>query len=164
MSSIHFKAPRSIWDVTCFRDGKPIWREQAGNLVTKEGQGQLLSVFFKGASYTAGWYAGLKAEGTINVTDTQASHGGWTELNAYSGATRPAVTWATVSNASLTVTTPIIFSITTTASLAGRLLTTGTTIAGNGGILYGVADFTAVRTIFPSDEVRLTLTVVTSTT
>jgi hypothetical protein len=27
-----------------------------------------------------------------------------------------------------------------------------------------VADFTAVRTIFPSDEVRLTLTVVTSTT
>jgi hypothetical protein len=41
-------------------------------------------------------------------------------------------------------------------------LTTGTTVAGDGGVLYGSGDFTAIRTVIDGDVINVSLTLTAS--
>ncbi len=159
----------SHWDFTCYDSkGDLKWKEEYDNLVVNQGLNNLLQEYFNGSSYTAAWKVGLKATGTVTAGDTQASHA-FTEITAYStagGATsaavRPTAVLASASSQSVVTSTAAVFSVIASASVAGGFLTTGTTVAGNLGVLYGAGDFTAIRTVIDGDVINVSLTLTAS--
>jgi len=157
------------WDWSCYDNrGNLKWKEDYDNLVVNEGLNDLLQKYFNGSSYTAAWTVALKATGTVSAGDTMASHG-FTEITAYStagGATsaavRPTAVLASASSQSVVTSTAAVFSVIATASVAGGFLTSGTTVAGDGGVLYGSGDFTAIRTVIDGDVINVSLTLTAS--
>jgi len=159
----------SHWDFTCYDSkGDLKWKEEYDNLVVNQGLNNLLQEYFNGSSYTAAWKVGLKATGTVSAGDTMGTHG-FTEITAYSttgGATsaaiRPTAILASASSQSVVTSTAAVFSVIASASVAGGFLTTGTTVAGDGGVLYGAGDFTAIRTVIDGDVINVSLTLTAS--
>lgn len=84
------------------------------------GKTDLVDKCFKGSTYTAAWYLGLKGTGSAAAGDTLAAHGGWAEVTPYSG-NRPAITFGTTSDGSNTATT-VSYSITGSATVAGAFI------------------------------------------
>lgn len=76
-----------VFHVDCYdKDGNFKWHNEAPNLVVNEGLQHILDVVFSGGTAKATWYVGLIGDTTtVNATDTQDSHAGWTELTAYTG-------------------------------------------------------------------------------
>lgn len=148
---------RSLYRFECLdSNGKVKWIEEIENLVTNEGLNDLLSKYFKGSSYTAAWYLGLKGAGSAASGDTLASHAGWTEVSAYSG-NRQAVTLGSVSGQSVSNSGAVnAFSINGTATAAGGFLCSAA--SGTSGILYGVADFGTSRSVISGDTLNVTVT------
>ena len=69
---------RNVWDVVCYdSEGQEKWREVNRNLVVTAGLNDVLTQYFKGSSYTAAWYVGLKGAGSVAAGDTMSSHSGW---------------------------------------------------------------------------------------
>ncbi len=157
------------WDWTCYDSkGKLKWAEDYDNLVVNEGLNDLLQKYFKGSSYTAAWKVALKATGTVSAGDTQATHG-FTEITAYStaggstsAAIRPTALLASASSQSVVTSTAAVFSVIASACVAGGFLTTGTTVGGTLGVLYGAGDFTAIRTVISGDVINVNLTLTAS--
>lgn len=133
------------------------WEETFHNLVTNEGRNDLINKYFKGSSYTAAWYLGLKGAGSAAAGDTLASHAGWSEVTPYSG-NRPAITWGTTSSQSNTATA-VSISITGTSTVAGAFV--GSVNTGTSGILYSAGDFSASRSVASGDTLNVTPTVTT---
>lgn len=131
------------------------WKEETHNLVVNQGKNDILDKYFKGSSYTASWFAGLKGTGTIAAGDTLASHAGWSEITSYTGD-RKAITWGTVSSQSLTATA-VSFAITGTVTVAGGFICTVAT--GTSGILYSVENFSSSRSLENGDTLNVTCTV-----
>lgn len=146
---------KSFYRFECLdRNGKLRWIEEIENLVTNEGLNDLLSKYFKGSSYTAAFFLGLKGAGLPAAADTLASHAGWTEVTAYTGS-RQAVTLGTVSGQSVSNSGAVnAFAITGSATVAGGFLCTVAT--GTSGILYGVADFGTSRSVINGDTLNVT--------
>ncbi|MCE9565862.1 MAG: hypothetical protein K8U57_27875 [Planctomycetes bacterium] len=149
-------APAFCYDLVC-RDqfGNIKWQETIHNLVTTEGKNDIIDKYFKGSSYTAAWYLGLKGTGSAAVGDTLASHAGWTEATPYSG-NRPAITFGTTSAGSNTATA-VSISINATATVAGAFLSSVNT--GTSGKLYSAGDFAASRSVASGDTLNVTPTV-----
>lgn len=148
--------PRFKYTVECVgADGKVRWVEEFENLVTTAGKTDLIDKYFKGSGYTAAWYLGLAGAGTKAAGDTLASHGGWTEVTAYSG-NRQAITFGTTSSGSNTATV-VSFSITGTATVAGAFIASAA--SGTSGTLYSVGDFAASRSVLSGDTLNVTMTV-----
>lgn len=147
----------SLYRFECFdADGNIRWFEEVKNLVTNEGLNDLLGKYFKGASYTAAFYLGLKGAGTPASADTLASHSGWAEVTAYSG-NRQAITLGSVSGQSVSNSGAVnSFSINGTATVAGGFLCTAA--SGTSGVLYGVADFGSSRSVLSGDVLNVTCT------
>jgi len=151
-----------FYTVTCFdKDGNLKWKEEMHNLVVTTGKNLILNTVFTGSSYTAAWYMGL-VEGattpTYALTDTMASHPGWTESTSYSAATRPAPSWGT-STADSISTTATAFSINATDTIAGAFMTTNSTKGGTTGTLYSAGNFTAgSRSVQNGDTLNVTWT------
>lgn len=135
-------------------DGKVKWVEEVRNLITTAGKNFVLDTVFKGSSYTAAWYAGLKGAGSAAAGDTLASHGGWSEITDYSG-NRKAITFGTTSGGSNT-TTAVSFSITGTATVAGAFICTVS--SGTSGTLYNAVDFGSSRSVVNGDTLNVTFT------
>lgn len=148
---------KSLYRFECLdRSGKVRWIEEIENLVTNAGLDDLLSKYFKGSSYTAAFYLGLKGAGSAAAGDTLASHGGWSEVTAYTGA-RQAVTLGSVSGQSVSNSGAVnAFAINGTATVAGGFLCTAA--SGTSGILYGVADFGSSRSVLNGDTLNVTAT------
>ena len=71
---------QNVYHVECRDgDGNLKWEEDIGNTVTTEGLADLLTKYFKGSSYNAAWYMGLKGTGSIVAGDTLALHF-WVEV------------------------------------------------------------------------------------
>lgn len=142
------------------RHGRPLWVEEIENLVTNGGRNDILDKYFKGAAYTAAWYVGLKSTGAPNAADTMASHASWTEVVAYSQATRPVLTLGTVASQSVSNTaSKAVYSINSDSTqIAGAFTTTNNTKSGTSGILYSVSDFSAPRTLGNGDTMNITVT------
>ena len=154
-SQAHLPAPHCRYVVECFGpDGELKWREDIGNLVVTVGKNSLLDTYFAGSAYTAAWYMGLKGTGTAASTDTLASHGGWSELNPYSG-NRPAISWSAASGGSKSATA-VSYSITSTATVAGAFICTAA--SGTSGTLYSAGDFAASRGVANGDTLNVTPT------
>lgn len=153
------EAPYLTYTVECVgADGQVRWTETFRNLVTTVGKTDLIDKYFKGSGYTAAWYLGLKGTGTAAVGDTMASHAGWSEIAAYSAASRPGITFGTTSAGSNTASA-VSFSINGTATVAGAFVTTDSTKSGTTGTLYSAGDFAASRSVLSGDTLNVTLTV-----
>lgn len=150
------KAPAISYAIVCRdADGNIKWEENVENLVTTVGKTDLIDKYLKGSSYTAAFYMGLKGTGTADVSDTLASHSGWSEVNPYSG-NRPAITWGTTSSGSNTGA-GVLFTCTGAATVAGAFVATVNT--GTSGTLYSVSDFASSRTVASGDTITVTPTI-----
>ncbi len=165
------KVLENHWHWMCWKpDGNGgyelAWEEEADNLITREGAGDSLDKHLKGSAYTAAWYLGLVNNAGFTAfatTDTHASHGGWAETHTtYNEATRPAITWGTVSIASdttSTVSTAVRFTMNATVTLQGGFVsninTKGSTAAG---VLYGEVAFGSTQAVQSGYLVDVTVT------
>jgi hypothetical protein len=157
-----------VFTVQCFdKDGKLKWTEENHNLVVNVGLQDMNTQYFTGSGYTATWYIGLYGSGSTNnpaAGDTMASHIGWTEVTAYSQATRPAVTFGTATTADPSVisnsASPATFSINGTTVVGGAFLTSNNTKGGATGILFSASDFQSPgdRSVVSGDTLTVTYT------
>ena len=157
-----------VFTVQCFdKDGNLKWEEQNHNLVVNVGLKDMNDKYFTGSGYTAAWYIGLYGAAASNnpaASDTMASHAGWTEVTAYSQATRPAATFAAASTADPSVITntasPATFSINGTTTVGGAFLTSDNTKGGTTGILFSASDFQSPgdRSVVSGDTLTVTYT------
>jgi hypothetical protein len=159
---------KGVYKIQCHdKDGNLKWEDEAPNLVVNEGLQDMNAKYFTGTTYTAAWYLGLYGSGATNspaAGDTMASHAGWTEVTAYSQATRPACTFGTPTTANPSVATnsasPASFSINGTTTVGGAFLTSNNTKGGTTGTLYSAADFSAPgdRSVVSGDTLSVTYT------
>lgn len=147
------------------KDGNLKWVDEFDNLVVTEGLNDSLDKQFKASGYTAAWYVGLTGgTPTFAAGDTMASHAGWTEVTAYSQATRPALTLGTVSGGSVdNSASKAQFSINATATAGGAFIVTSNTKGGTTGILYGGGAFSeGNRSLVNGDTLNVTVTLTAS--
>ena len=159
---------KGVYKIQCHdKDGNLKWEDEAPNLVVNEGLQDMNAKYFTGTTYTAAWYLGLYGSGATNspaAGDTMASHAGWTEVTAYSQATRPACTFGTPTTANPSVATnsasPASFSINGTTTVGGAFVTSNNTKGGTTGTLYSAADFSAPgdRSVVSGDTLSVTYT------
>jgi hypothetical protein len=159
---------KGVYKIQCHdKDGNLKWEDEAPNLVVNVGLQDMNAKYFTGSAYTAAWYIGLYGSGATNspaAGDTMSSHAGWTEVTAYSQATRPACTFGTPTTANPSVATnsasPATFSINATTTVGGAFLTSNNTVGGTTGTLYSAADFSAPgdRAVTNGDTLSVTYT------
>ena len=162
----HSKAG-GVFHVQCFDSaGNLKWEDQMHNLVVNVGLQDMNTKYFKGSSYTAGFYLGLvtgPGSGTTYAAgDTLASHAGWTEFTNYSGS-RKAVTFGTATTADPSVidnsASPAQFVISGAGgTVAGAFLCTVS--SGTSGTLFSEADFQSPgdRVVVSGDTLNVTYT------
>ena len=156
-SKEHF-GPFFTYKVECVgADGLVKWTEEYTNLVTTVGKTDVIDKYFKGVTYSAAWFLGLKGAGTPVVADTLASHASWAEVNPYTG-NRPAITFGTTTSGSNTATA-VSYSITVAGptTVAGAFVCNAA--SGTAGTLYSAGDFSVSRSVIASDTLNVTLTV-----
>ena len=159
---------KGVYKIQCHdAQGNLKWEDVAPNLVVNVGLQDMNAKYFTGSAYTAAWYIGLYGSGATNspaAGDTMSSHAGWTEVVAYSQATRPACTFGTPTTANPSVATnsasPATFSINATTTVGGAFLTSNNTVGGTTGTLYSAADFSAPgdRAVTNGDTLSVTYT------
>lgn len=146
--------------------GKPKWVDEWWNLVVTAGLNDSLTQQFKASAYTAAWYVGLSAGSpTFAAGDTMSSHGGWTEVTAYSEGTRPALTLGTVAAGSVdNSASKATFTINANGTvIGGAFLVTNSTKGGTSGTLYGGGAFSAGnKTLDSGDTLAVTVTLTAS--
>lgn len=157
-----------IFTVRCRdKEGNLKWEQKSHNLVVNVGLADMNTKYFKGSGYTAAWYIGIYGPAASNnpsSTDTMASHGGWTEVTAYSNATRPAATFGAATTADPSViansASPAQFLVNASANVGGAFLTTGDGKGGSSGTLFSASDFAAPgdRTVQNGDVLSVTYT------
>jgi hypothetical protein len=149
------------------KDGNLKWEASSHNLVVNVGLQDMNAKYFTGSSYTATWYLGLYGAAASNnpaASDTMSSHGGWTEVTAYSQSTRPACTFGTPTTADPSVATnsasPAVYSINATTTVGGAFLTSNNTKGGSTGTLFSAADFSSPgdRSVVSGDTLTVTYT------
>jgi hypothetical protein len=155
-----------VFTVEC-RDaeGNLKWTAEKHNLVVNAGLKDMNDKYFLGSAYTATWYIGIYGAAASNnpaASDVAASHAGWTEITAYSQATRPQASFAAASTADPSVITNAAsaaqFSITSTVVVGGAFLISNNTKGGATGVLFSAADFQAPgdRSVVSGDIVNVT--------
>lgn len=145
-----------IFTVRCHdKEGNLKWEQKSHNLVVNVGLAFVNTTFFKGSGYTAAWYVGIYGPAATNnpsSTDTMASHAGWTEVTAYTNATRPAATFGAATTADPSViansAAPAQFLVNASANVGGAFLVNDDTPGGSSGTLFSASDFAA-----PGDRV-----------
>src|SRR5574337_1580864 len=113
------------------KNGNIKWKDDFPNTVTDAGALLLLDHFLGASAFTATCYLGLRGSGAVNVTDTQASHGGWLEIGntntpTYSGL-RKTVSWSAASGTgtgsrSKSSSGSMIFTFTSNGTVDGAFL------------------------------------------
>ena len=167
-SAAESASAKGVYKVQCHdAQGNLKWEADAPNLVVNGGLQDMNAKYFTGTTYTAAWYLGLYGSGTTNspaAGDTMSSHAGWTEVVAYSQATRPVCTFGTPTTANPSVATnsasPATFSINGTTTVGGAFLTSNNTKSGTTGTLFSAADFSAPgdRSVVSGDTLSVTYT------
>lgn len=167
-SAAESASAKGVYKIQCHdKDGNLKWEDAAPNLVVNGGLQDMNAKYFTGSAYTAAWYIGIYGAAASNnpaASDTMSSHIGWTEVTAYSQATRPACTFGTPTTANPSVATnsasPATFSINATTTVGGAFLTSNNTKGGTTGTLYSAADFSSPgdRSVVSGDTLSVTYT------
>lgn len=127
------------------RTGRVKWRDTVDNLITNAGKDHVLDVVLSGGSQITTWYIGLTdGTPTAAAADTAASHAGWTEVDDYDEATRPAFVPDGVSGQSVSnIASKASFTISEDATtVGGCFLVSDSTKGGMSGTLFSVGAFT----------------------
>lgn len=149
------------------KNGRLKWIDKSKNLVVNVGLQYLAGVGLTSTTQITTWYVGLYGAGASNTpaaSDTMSSHAGWTEVVAYSEATRVAATFAAATNANPSVVTNTAskaqFSINGTTTVGGAFLTSSSTKSGTAGTLFSAADFSSPgdRSVVSGDILLVTYT------
>lgn len=156
------------YTVECYdKDGNFKWAAETPNLVVNEGLQYMAGTALTSTAQITSWYIGIYGAASSNdpnANDTMATHAGWTEVTAYTEATRPAATFAAATLASPSVVTntasKAVFSINGNTVVGGAFLTSDNTKGGSTGTLFSAADFSAPgdRSVVSGDVVRVTYT------
>jgi hypothetical protein len=157
-----------VFRVECYdKDGNLKWTEESHNLVVNVGLKDMNDKYFSGSGYTAAWYIGLYGAAASNnpaAGDTMSSHAGWTEVTAYSQATRPQASFGAATTADPSVisnsSSVAVFSITSTTTVGGAFLTSNSTKGGTTGTLFSASDFASPgdRSVVNGDTLNVTYT------
>ena len=157
-----------VFKIMCHgEDGSLKWEAESHNLVVNLGLQDMNNKYFSGSGYTATWFLGLYGSGSTNnpaAGDSMLLHAGWTEVTAYSQATRPACTFGTATNADPSVisnsASPATYSINGTTVVGGAFLTSNSTKSGTTGTLFSAADFQSPgdRSVVSGDTITVTYT------
>lgn len=157
------RAPRIMYEFEARdKNGKLLWTEKIGNLVTTVGLTALVDNMFKASGYTAAWFLGLIAAApTLVVGDTMASHAGWTEVVAYSESVRQTLTLgAAAAGSANNSASKAVFTINADGTtIRGTFLNSVSTKSGTTGTLYSEAAFAADRLLNTNDTLSITATV-----
>ena len=145
------------WAFVCYApDGSVKWEDSFDNVVPMSGRTHIINAAF-GSTSSSDWYVGLKSSGAPSTSDTLASHASWTESTCYSTDRKAFVestaTSDTVSNAGSVAA----FAILASTSIAGAFLTNQIDGSSN-GVLLGVGDFAAARSVASGDTLNVTIT------
>ena len=154
--------------VECFdKDGNLKWVAESKNLVVNVGLQYMAGVALTSTAQITSWYIGLygaAASNTPDPGDTMSSHGGWTEVTAYTESTRVLANFAAATNANPSVVTntssKAVFSINGTTVVGGAFLTSGSAEGGTTGTLFSAADFQSPgdRSVVNGDILNVTYT------
>ena len=157
-----------LFEIKCHdKDGNLKWEAQSKNLVVNAGLAYMAGSALTSVTAITTWYLGLygaAASNTPAAADTMSSHAGWTEVVAYSNATRVAATFVTATTADPSVVTntasPAVFNINGTTTVGGAFLTSGSAKSGTAGTLFSAADFGSPgdRSVVNSDTLSVTYT------
>jgi hypothetical protein len=157
-----------VYHIECHdKDGNLKWQADSKNLVVNAGLAYMAGTALTSVTQITSWYLGLYGAGASNTPaagDTMSSHAGWTEVVAYSNATRVAATFATATTANPSVATnsasPAVFNINGTTTVGGAFLTSGSAKSGTTGTLFSAADFGSPgdRSVVNSDTLSVTYT------
>lgn len=156
------------YTVECYdKDGNLKWVAETPNLVVNVGLQYMAGTALTSTAQITTWYLGLYGSGATNspsAGDTMATHGGWTEVTAYSEANRPTASFAAATNANPSVVTntasKAVFTINGTTTVGGAFLTSNNTKGGSTGTLFSAADFSAPgdRSVVSGDILNVTYT------
>jgi hypothetical protein len=157
-----------VFEIKCHdKDGNLKWEAQSKNLVVNAGLAYMAGTALTSVAQITTWYVGLYGAASSNTPaagDTMSSHAGWTEVVAYSNATRVAATFVTATTANPSVVTnsasPATFNINGTTTVGGAFLTSGSAKSGTTGTLFSAADFGSPgdRSVVTSDTLSVTYT------
>ena len=157
-----------VYHVECRdKDGNLKWSADTKNLVVNAGLAYMAGTALTSVAQITTWYIGLYGAGASNTPaagDTMSSHAGWTEVTAYSNATRVAATFVTATTANPSVVTnsasPATFNINGTTTVGGAFLTSGSAKGGTTGTLFSAADFSSPgdRSVVSGDIISVTYT------
>ena len=157
-----------VFHVQCHdAQGNLKWEAKEHNLVVNVGLQDMNTKYFTGSGYTATWYLGLYGAAASNnpaAGDTMSSHAGWTEVTAYSQATRPQAVFGTATTADPSVISnsgsPAVYTINGTTTVGGAFLTSDNTKSGTTGTLFSAVDFSAPgdRAVVSGDTVTVSYT------
>jgi len=157
-----------LFEIKCHdKDGNLKWEAQSKNLVVNVGLAYMAGTALTSTTQITTWYLGLYGAGASNTPaagDTMSSHAGWTEVVAYSNATRVAATFVAATTANPSVVTnsasPATFNINGTTTVGGAFLTSGSAKSGTTGTLFSAADFGSPgdRSVVSSDTLSVTYT------
>jgi len=157
-----------LFEIKCHdKDGNLKWEAQSKNLVVNVGLQYMAGSALTSVTQITSWFIGLYGAGASNTPaagDTMSSHAGWTEVVAYSNATRVAATFATATTVNPSVVTnsasPATFNINGTTTVGGAFLTSGSAKSGTTGTLFSAADFGSPgdRSVVNSDTLSVTYT------
>jgi hypothetical protein len=153
---------KGVWVVECRdRHGNLKWRDESENLVVNVGLTYLIGVALLTTTQIAltSWFVGITATApTVAAADTMASHGGWTENQTYSQATRPA--WSGVAGAAgaaSNTASPAAFSANGSSTAGGCFLASNSTKGGTTGTLFSAVAFTGGdRALVNGDTLNVT--------
>lgn len=144
-----------------YRNGIFLAEYDAFNDINNVGKNMIFNVMFNGSTQSTLWYIGLIGNSgfsSLNVTDTAASHAGWTESTVYSQANR--VTWTSGTAAAQTITnaSPAIFDFTGSDTINGIFIIDNNTKGGTSGNMWSTALFTTAVPVINGDELKVTYT------
>ena len=141
-----------VWEFSAWEREGLLWRYKTKNLITTEGLNDVLTQYFKGSAYTAGWYVGIVRSdnfGTFAAADVASKivtgvpgvgDNQWRESTAYTQGTRPALTLGSASMGSIDNGASLAtFNINATLTLNGGFLSSSSTKGGTSGKLFGEA-------------------------
>ncbi len=161
-------AAAGAYHVECHdKDGNLKWELDVPNLVVNVGGQYMCGTALTSTAQITTWYLGIYGAAASNnpaAGDTALSHTGWTEIVAYSEATRPACTFAaaTLANPSVATNTAskATFTMNATTTVGGAFLISNNTKSGTTGTLFSAADFGSPgdRAVVSGDVLSVTYT------
>ena len=155
---------RGHYKVTCRNaDGSVKWVDEFSNIIVNTGLDHVLDVTLDAGSQITTWYVGLKGSGTPVAGDTSASHAGWSEVTAYSQATRQTWTGGSVTNQSINNSgAPASFTINSDSTVIhGAFLISNSTKGGSTGTLFSAGNFASSKSLDNGEILEITVTFTT---